>query len=49
MNLDKLFNVASAIVAVAMVTTIVSHANSAKVINAMGDAFSKSIRAALGK
>lgn len=49
MTLDKLFNVAAAIVTVALVTTIVSHSNSAKVIQAMGNAFSQSIRAALGK
>lgn len=49
MNFDKLFNVASAIVTVALVTTIVSHANSARVIQAMGNAFATSIRAALGK
>jgi Flp pilus assembly pilin Flp len=46
--MDKLFNVASAIVAVAMVTTIVGHPQSANVIKAVGDAFSGSIRAALG-
>lgn len=48
MNGDKLFNVMGAIVTVALVTTIVSRPNSARVIKAMGDAFSGSIRAALG-
>ena len=46
---DKVFNVLGTIVTVALVTTIVSRPNSAKVIKAMGDAFSGSIRAALGK
>ena len=49
MNADKLFNVASAIVGVAMVTTIVMHPNSAGVIKAIGDAFSNSIKFALGQ
>jgi hypothetical protein len=49
MNADKLFNVMGAIVTVALVTTIVSHPRSSAVIKAMGDAFSGSIRAALGK
>lgn len=46
---DKVFNVAGAIVTVALVTTIVSRPTSATVIRAMGDAFSGSIKAALGK
>ena len=46
---DKVFNVACAIVTVALVTTIVSRPTSATVIRAMGDAFSGSIKAALGK
>jgi len=46
---DKVFNVVGAIVTVALVTTIVSRPNSARVIKAMGDAFSGSIRAALGR
>lgn len=49
MNGDKIFNVLGAIVTVALVTTIVSRPTSAQVIKAMGDAFSGSIRAALGK
>jgi hypothetical protein len=40
--------VASAIVLVAMVTTIVSHKNSAKVVTAVGNAFAGGIRAAMG-
>lgn len=46
---DKLFNVLGSIVTVALVTTIVSRPNSARVIKSMGDAFSGAIRAALGK
>ncbi len=45
---NQLFNVMGAIVTVALVTTIVSRPNSAAVINSMGNAFSGSIRAALG-
>jgi hypothetical protein len=45
---EGLFNVAGAIVTVALVTTIVSRPTSAAVIKAMGDAFAGSIRAALG-
>ena len=49
MNGDKIANVLGAIVTVALVTTIVSRSTSAQVIRAFGDAFSGSIRAALGK
>jgi len=49
MNFDKLFNILGMIVTVALVTTIVSHSQSAAVIKAMGSAFSGSIKAALGK
>lgn len=45
---DKVFNVAGMIVVVALVTTVVRNQNSAKVIKGIGDAFSGSIRAALG-
>jgi hypothetical protein len=48
-NLDRLFNVLGAIVTVALVTTVVSRSTSAQVIRALGDAFSGSIRASLGK
>jgi hypothetical protein len=46
---DRIFNVMSSIVTVALVTTIVAHPQSAKVITAMGSAFAGSIRAATGK
>lgn len=45
---DKFFNVLSAIVTVALVTTIVSNPQSARVIQALADGFSGSIRAAMG-
>ena len=46
---DKIFNVAGAIVTVALVTAVVSNANSASVIKAMGEGFAGAISAALGK
>lgn len=49
MNLNGIFGVASAIVTVALVTTIVSHRESAQVIKAMADGFSGALRAAQGK
>lgn len=45
---DQIFALLAAIVAVALVTTIVSRPNSVGVINATGGAFSGSLRAALG-
>lgn len=49
MNADKALNVLGAIVTVALVTTIVSRSTSASVIRAFGEAFSGSLRAAMGK
>ncbi|MBT2400639.1 hypothetical protein [Streptomyces sp. ISL-100] len=49
MNMDKLFSIASMLVVVAGVTTVVSHPASAQVIRAIGDAFTGSLRAAQGK
>lgn len=49
MNLDRLFNVAGAIVTVALVTTVVSSRNSAQIATSIGNAFSGSIRAAMGR
>lgn len=48
MNLDGIFTVAGAIVTVAMVFVIVSNANSAAAIRAVGESFSGAIRAATG-
>lgn len=49
MNTNNIFNVLGAIVTVALVTTIVTNPGSAQVIRSLGDAFSGSIRASLGK
>lgn len=49
MNPNGIFGVASALVTVALVTTIVSHPESAKVVKAIGDGFSGALRAAQGK
>ena len=49
MNLDKFFNILGAIVTVALVTVIVSSPQTAQVIGAMGNAFTGSIRAAMGR
>lgn len=48
MNADKALSIGASIVTLAMVTVIVSHPQSAKVIGAVGNAFSGSIRAAMG-
>lgn len=47
MNFDKVFNIAGLIVGVAMVTTIVSRPNSARVFQALGAMFSDSIESAM--
>lgn len=47
--MDKVFDVAGAIVTVALVFVVVSNANSAAVINSIGNAFSHSIAAAQGR
>lgn len=49
MKVNNAFDVAGAIVLVALVTTIVAHKNTAAQITAVGNAFSNSIKAALGK
>lgn len=49
MNAEKIFSVLGAIVTVALVTTIVSHPQSAAVIKAFGQAFSGAISAAQGR
>lgn len=48
MTTNTIINVMGAIVLVALVTTIVSHPDSANVIRAFGDSFSGSIKAAMG-
>lgn len=46
---DQVIKVIMGIIAVAMVTTIVMRPNSATVLKAAGNAFSGSLRAAMGK
>lgn len=48
MNADKAFGIAGMIVAVAGVTVVVTHKNSAAIIRATGQAFSGAVRAAMG-
>lgn len=48
MKTESIINVLGAIVTVALVTTIVSHPQSAEVIRSLGNAFSGSIKAAMG-
>lgn len=49
MNADKAFSVLGAIVTLGMVTVIVSHPQSAKIITATGKAFSSAVRAGMGR
>jgi len=49
MSLDKIFNVAGAIVVLAGITVAVTNTETARIIGALGDAFTGSIRAASGK
>lgn len=49
MALDRIFDIGILIVVVAIIVAIVTNPDSAQVINAFGDAFANSIRAALGK
>jgi hypothetical protein len=46
---DKLFNVMGSIVVVAGITTVVSNRNSAEVIRALGNTFSRALLSAQGK
>lgn len=48
MNADKALSIGSAIVTVALVTVIVSHPQSAKVITSVGNSFASALRAAMG-
>lgn len=49
MNANGIVNVLGAIVTVALVTTVVSHPQSASIIRSFGDAFAGSLRAAQGR
>lgn len=48
MNAKNIFDIMGAIVTVALVTTIVSHPESANVIKAIGSAFSGAVGSAMG-
>jgi hypothetical protein len=47
--MEKIVSVATALVAVAMVTVLVTNANTSSVITATGNAFASSVRAAMGR
>lgn len=47
--MERFFDIGVLIVVVAIIIAIVTHAESAKIVTAVGNAFSNSIRAALGK
>lgn len=47
--MERIFDIAVLIVVVAIIIAIVTNEQSAKVINATGDAFANGIRAALGR
>lgn len=49
MNADKALGIVASIVTLAMVTVVVSHPQSAKIITASGRAFAGSLRAAMGR
>jgi hypothetical protein len=48
MEFGRIFDIASAIVTVALVTVLVTGKNTAAVIGAFGNAFAGSLRAAMG-
>lgn len=48
MNADKALSIGSAIVTVAMVTVLVSHPQTAKIIGAFGRAFQGAVGTAMG-
>lgn len=47
--MERVFDVAILIVVVAIIIALVTHKETASIVNALGDSFSNSIRAALGK
>lgn len=46
--MDRVADILAGITMVALVTTIVAHRNTAKVIDSVGNAYSKGLRAAMG-
>ena len=49
MNADSVFKLLGALVLVALVTTLVAHKNTAKVVTAFGGAFNNSLKSAEGR
>lgn len=49
MNVDDIWSLLGAIVMVALVTTVVMRPTSAQIITALGNAFTGSLRAAMGR
>jgi uncharacterized membrane protein len=47
--MERVFDVAILIVVVAIIIALVTHKETANIVNALGDSFSNSIKAALGK
>lgn len=47
--MDRIADIFAGITAVALVTTLVAHPNTSKVISAVGETYAKSIRAATGR
>jgi len=48
-SFDRIANIGAAIVGVALVTTLVSSPNTAKIVSAIGNTFAGSLRAAMGR
>lgn len=47
--MERIFDIGVLIVVVAIIIALVTHTETAKIVGAIGNAFSNSIRAALGK
>lgn len=47
--MERIANIIAGITTLAIITTLVSHRNTATIISAVGNAYSRSLRAAMGK
>jgi uncharacterized membrane protein len=47
-SFGRIFDIAGMIVVLAIITTLVAHAETKRIISAIGDAFSGSLRVAMG-
>ena len=47
--MNRIFDLGMGIIVVAGITTVVSRSNSARIISALGDTFSRSLKAAMGR